>query len=126
MQHQKDLYPVFVNFKKAFDRVWHAVLWATMRLYNINDKLIRTIECLYDKATCAVCHDNNIGEWFRTTMVYAKDVRSPPPSSTFSLERTMADAFEDHEGTVSIGGRTVTNLRPSWTRARAGQVDKSP
>ena len=23
----------------------------------------------------------------------------------------MADAFEYHEGTVSIGGRTVTNLR---------------
>ena len=27
------------------------------------------------------------------------------------LERIMADALEDHEETVSIGGRTVTNLR---------------
>ena len=27
------------------------------------------------------------------------------------LERIMADAREDHEGTVSIGGRTITNLR---------------
>ena len=26
------------------------------------------------------------------------------------LERIMADALEDHEGTVSIGGRTITNL----------------
>ena len=25
-QHQQDLYRVFVNFKKAFDRVWHAAL----------------------------------------------------------------------------------------------------
>ena len=23
----------------------------------------------------------------------------------------MTDALEDHEGTVSIGGRTITNLR---------------
>ena len=23
----------------------------------------------------------------------------------------MADAFEDHEGTISIGGRSITNLR---------------
>ena len=23
----------------------------------------------------------------------------------------MTDAFEDHEGTVSTGGRTITNLR---------------
>ena len=27
------------------------------------------------------------------------------------LERIMTDAFEDHEGTVSIGGRTIANLR---------------
>ena len=26
------------------------------------------------------------------------------------LERIMTDALEDHEGTVSIGGRTITNL----------------
>ena len=26
------------------------------------------------------------------------------------LERIMTDASEDHEGTVSIGGRTITNL----------------
>ena len=27
------------------------------------------------------------------------------------LERIMTDALEDHEGTVSIGGRIITNLR---------------
>ena len=25
--------------------------------------------------------------------------------------KDMTDALEDHEGTVSIGGRTITNLR---------------
>ena len=39
-----------------------------MRLYNINDNLIRTIECLNNKATSTVYHDNSIGEWFRTTI----------------------------------------------------------
>ena len=29
-QHQQDLYHVFIDFKKAFDRVWHAALWTTM------------------------------------------------------------------------------------------------
>ena len=55
-----------------FDRVWHATLWAIMRLHNINDNLTRTIGCLDDKATSAVCYDNNIGE-----LDYAKDVCSP-------------------------------------------------
>ena len=27
------------------------------------------------------------------------------------LERIMTDALEDYEGTVSTGGRTITNLR---------------
>ena len=26
LQHQQDLYHVFIDFKKAFDRVWHAAL----------------------------------------------------------------------------------------------------
>ena len=31
LQHQQDLYHVFIDFKKAFDRVWHAAVWATMK-----------------------------------------------------------------------------------------------
>ena len=54
LQHQQDLYYVFIDFKKAFNRVWHAALWATMRLYNINTNLINAIQNLYDKATSAV------------------------------------------------------------------------
>ena len=36
LKHQQDLYHVFIDFKKAFDRVWHANLWAIMKKYNIN------------------------------------------------------------------------------------------
>ena len=40
LQHQQDLYHVFIVFKKAFNRVWHAALWATMKKYNISTNLI--------------------------------------------------------------------------------------
>ena len=40
LQHQQDLYHVFIDFKKAFDRVWHAALWATMKKYNISANCI--------------------------------------------------------------------------------------
>ena len=49
------------DFKKAFDRVWHAALWATMRKYNISANLVRTTEQLYDKATSAVQMNGSIG-----------------------------------------------------------------
>ena len=64
LQHQQDLYHVFINFKKAFDRVWHAALWATMKKYNISTKLILVIKNLYDKATSAMLFNSNIGDWF--------------------------------------------------------------
>ena len=44
IQHQQDLYHVFIDFKKAFDRVWHAALRATMKKYNIIANLIRVIK----------------------------------------------------------------------------------
>ena len=95
-----------MDFKKAFDRVWHAALWATMRLYNINAKLIIVIQHLYDKAT-----DGSIGDWFRTTIEVRQGCLLSPTLFNIFLERIMADALEKYEETVSIGGKTVTNLR---------------
>ena len=111
LQHQQTFYHVFVDLKKAFERVWHAALWATMRMYYINDNLIRTIEGLYNKATSAVYHDNNIGECFRTTIRVREGCLLSSNLFNIFLERIMTDALEDHDGTVSIGGRTITNLR---------------
>ena len=44
LQHQQDLYHVFRDFKKAFDKVWHTALWATMKKYNISTNLNRVIK----------------------------------------------------------------------------------
>ena len=112
LQYQQNLLLyVFVDFKKAFDRVWHAALWATMGLYNINANLIRTIECLYNKAASAVYHNNNIGEWFRTTSGVRQGFLLSPTLFNIFFERIVTDALEDHERTVSIGSRTIINLR---------------
>ena len=100
-----------MDFKKACDRVWHAALWATMRLYNIDDNLIRTLQCLYNKATSAVYHDNNLGEWFRTTIGVRQGWLFSPTLFNIFLEKIMADALEDHEETANARGRTTTNVR---------------
>ena len=68
LQHQQDLYHVFIDFKKAFYRVWDAALWATMKKYTISINLIRVIKNLYDMATSAVLFNSSIGNWFRTTV----------------------------------------------------------
>ena len=101
----------FVDFKKAFDRVWHAALWSTMKLYNINANLIKVIESLYSKATSTVYYNGSVGEWFRTTVGVRQGCLLSPTLFNIFLERIMTDALENHEGSVSIGGRTITNLR---------------
>ena len=111
LQHQQDLFHVFVDFKKAFDRVWHAALWSTMKLYNINANLNKVIESLYSKATSAVYYNGSVGEWFRTTVGVGQGCLLSPTLFNIFLERIMTDALENHEGSVSTGGRTITNLR---------------
>ena len=111
LQHQQDLYHVFIDFQKAFDRVWHAALWATMRLYNINTNLINAIQNLYDKATSAVCFNGSTGDWFRTTVGLRQGCLLSPTLFNIFLERIVTDELKYYKSTVSIGGRTISNLR---------------
>ena len=109
--HQQDLYHVFIDFKKAFNRVWHAAFWATMKEYNISTNPIQVIKNLYNKVTSVVFFNSSVGDWFRTTVGVRQGCLLSPTLFNIFLERIMTDALEDHEGSVSIGGRTITNLR---------------
>ena len=111
LQHQQNLYHIFIDFKKAIDRVWHAALWATMRKYNINANLVRAIEHLCDNAISAVHMNGSTGEWFRTTAGVRQGCLLSPTLLNIFLIRIMSNALEVHDGKVSIGGRTITNLR---------------
>ena len=106
LQQQQYLYHVFIDFKKDFDRVWHAALWVTLQKYNVSANLNCTIERLYDKATSAVQMNGSIGEWYRTTV----GVRKGCLLFKIFLKRIMFDALEEHDGKVSIGGRNITSL----------------
>ena len=83
----------------------------TMQKYNISTNLIQVIKNLYNEATSAVLFNGTIGDWFRTTVGVRQGCLLSPTLVNIFLERIMTDALEDHEGTVSIGGRTITNLR---------------
>ena len=82
-----------------------------MRLYNINVNLIQVIENLYNKATSADYLNGDVGEWFRTAVRVRQGCLLSPTLFNIFLERIMTDAPEDHQETVSIGGRTITKLR---------------
>ena len=73
--------------------------------------IIRAIENLYDKAQSAVLFNGSTGEWFRTTVGVRQRCLLSPTIFNIFLERVMCEALDDHEGSVSIGGRFITNFR---------------
>ena len=78
-----------------------------MKKYNISTNLIQVIKNLYDKATSSVLFKGSIVEWFRTTVGVPQGCLLSHTLFSIFLERIMTDALEDHEGTVSFGGRIM-------------------
>ncbi|WP_419592677.1 reverse transcriptase domain-containing protein, partial [Thiolapillus sp.] len=81
-----------------------------MKKYNISTNLIQVIKNLYNKATSAVLFNGSIGDWSRTTIGVRQGCLLSPTLFIIFLESIMTDAL-DHEGSVSIGNRTITKLR---------------
>ena len=67
LQHQRDLFHNFINFKKAIDWVWHDGLWHVLRGFNIEKGLTQVMQTLYDHPTSAVLLNNHLGEFFQMT-----------------------------------------------------------
>ena len=72
---------------------------------------IHVNEQLYTKANSVVLLNSTIGERFHTTVGVWLGCPLSPTLFNIFLEHIMTDALEGHIGTVSIGGRTITNLR---------------
>ena len=81
-----------------------------MKNYNISANLMRLIKHLYDKATSAVLFKSSKWGWFRTTVGIRQGCLFSPTLFNIFLERTLADALEDHESNVIIRGKTITTL----------------
>ena len=66
--------------------------------------------CMTDKAQSAVLFNGSTGEWFRTTVGVRQGCILSPTLFNIFLERIMCEALDDHEGSVSIRGRLITNF----------------
>ena len=92
LQQQQDLYHVFIDCKRAFDRLWHKALWSTLRLYNLNANLIQVLETSTTRPLVQSSLINGgIGGWFRTTVGVRQGSLLSPTLFNFFLERIMTD-----------------------------------
>ncbi|XP_071850469.1 uncharacterized protein [Apostichopus japonicus] len=63
------------------------------------------------QASSAVLLQGVVGDWFHTSVGVRQGCLLSPTLFNIFLERIMTDALENHNGTVSIGKRNITNLR---------------
>ena len=61
LQHKKALFHNFIDFKQAFDRIWHAGLWQILRSFNIDKGLVQAIQALYENSSSAVPLNSQLG-----------------------------------------------------------------
>ncbi len=104
------VYNCFIDFQKAFDSIWPDVLWATMRSYGVMGKLIRLLKNAYAQAQSAVRIDNELGEWFTTTVGTKQGDPISPSEFTVYLERIM-DIIQQQNSGILISGEQINNLR---------------
>ena len=104
LQHQKELYHNFIE-------LWHEGLWHVLRGFGIEEGLIQTIQSLYNSASSAVLLNNNIGKHFKTTVGVRQGCLLSLVLFNLYLENIMRETLHEFESTISIGGRTIHNLR---------------
>ena len=101
----------FIDFRKAFDRVWHEALWNTMGKYNIGKGITTLIQNLYDGAKSKVRIDDHFSDWFRTSVGVRQGCLLSPTLFNLFLERIMEETLEGHDGGVRCAGRRINDLR---------------
>ena len=53
-----DLFHNFIDFKKAFDRIYHDGLWSALYKFGIQNDIIMMIKSLYENSTSLVILNN--------------------------------------------------------------------
>ena len=87
---KKKLYTCFVDFKKAYDSVWHKGLFYKLREKNFLGKTLDLIMDIYKKTKCAVKVNGSATEYFE----YTKGVRQGCPLSPILFNIYVNDIFK--------------------------------
>ena len=106
-----ELVNVFIDFKKAFDRVWHTGMFKVMQHYNIPRKLTALIQNLYSQAVSAVRIGCDISDWFHQTVGVRQGCVLSPDLFNLFLEHVLGEALDAYEGGALMNGQRVPDLR---------------
>ena len=88
---QGKIYACFVDFKKAYDTVWHEGLFTELSKVNIKGQFLKLIESLYKQSCCVV----KIGKFSTEFMLCEKGVRQGCPLSPILFNLHINDLLNN-------------------------------
>ena len=106
----KKIFNCFIDFQKAFDTIKHKIIWATLKSYDVETKMVTLLQKIYANAQSAVRIGKESGEWFRTDVGTRQGDPMSPLLFIAYLDRVMDQVRQNTCG-VSIGGISMHNLR---------------
>jgi hypothetical protein len=106
----KKVYNCFIDFQKAFDTIKHKVIWATLKSYGVETKMVTLLQKIYEKAQSAVRIGKENGEWFQTDVGTRQGDPLSPLLFIAYLDRVMDQVRQNACG-INIGGIRINNLR---------------
>ena len=81
-----------------------------MTTYGISKELIDMISALYASSESSILVNNQIGDTFPTTVCFREGCMLSHVLFNILLEKNMQYTLKDHDSTISIGGRPISNL----------------
>ena len=86
----KKLFACFIDFKKAFDSVWHDGLFHKLANYGIINNCLSLIMDIYKKTECSV----KVGNESTNTFKFSKGVRQGCPMSPYLFNLFVDEIFD--------------------------------
>ena len=106
----KKIHNCFIDFQKAFDTIKHEIIWAVLKSYGVNTKMVTLLQKIYEKSQTAVRIGKDNGEWFRTDVGTRQGDPLSPLLFIAYLERVMDQVRQNTSG-IKISGILINNLR---------------
>ncbi len=96
------MYAAFIDMEKAYDKVWRADLWATLRGYGVRGKLLGSIKALYKESKACVRVEGEVTEEFMVEQGLRQGCPLSPWLFNVFLDRVVREAIVGFQGGVEL------------------------